>query len=62
MVAKQVDKGGFSGVGLSLIKLLCKKKKKKKLALFMECLVPAGLQLSLGERKAKNTFAHVSYL
>lgn len=28
-MAKQVDKGGFSGVGLSLIKLLCKKKKKK---------------------------------
>lgn len=25
----------------------------------MECLVPAGLQLSLGKRKAKPTFAHL---
>lgn len=60
-VAKQGDKGGFRGVGLSLINYYAKKKKKARL-IYMECLVPAGLQLSLGERKAKNTFAHVSSL
>lgn len=27
----------------------------------MECLVPAGLQLSLGKRKAKPTFAHLVF-
>lgn len=50
-------------MGLSLINYYAKKKPtkttKKARLIYMECLVPAGLQLSLGERKAKNTFAHV---
>lgn len=35
------------------------KQKKKARLISMECLVPAGLQLSLGKRKAKPTFAHL---
>lgn len=35
------------------------KQKKKARLIYMECLVPAGLQLSLGKRKAKPTFAHL---
>lgn len=58
LVAKQVDEGGFGGMGLSLINYYAKKTKARLIC--MECLVPAGQWLSLGERKAQNTFAQVT--
>lgn len=57
-MAKQVGTGGVTGGGLSLINYYAKTKKKARL-IYVECLVPAGLQLSLGKRKAKPTFAHL---
>lgn len=57
-VAKQVGTGGVAGGGLSLINYYAKTTKKARL-IYVECLVPAGLQLSLGKRKAKPTFAHL---
>lgn len=60
-MAKQAAEGGLRGVGLSLINYYAKTKKKARL-IYMECLVPAGLRFSLGEGKAKTTFAHVRCL
>lgn len=50
-VAKQMDRVHWGGN--ITVKLLCKK--KKACLIYTECLVPAGLELSLGGRKAKNS-------
>lgn len=52
-MAKQVDKGGFSGVGLSLIKLLCKKKKKKSSPYLWNVWSLLGYSYLLGKGKLK---------
>lgn len=57
-VAKPGGTGGVTGGGLSLSNFYAKTKKKARL-IYMECLVLVGLQLSLGKRKAKPTFAHL---
>lgn len=55
--SRGAQEGSLVG-GLSLSNYYAKTKKKARL-IYMECLVPAGLLLSLGKRKAKPTFAHL---
>lgn len=61
---KAGDRGGFHGVGISLINFYAKKKthKKKSSPYLYGMFGPCWETVISWERKAKTTFAHVSYL